>query len=85
MEDLKRASGKRGKLQRRWAVREPLPAGGGSSAVQDGRWIPLSNQFMGGAFPGSQFLDGFLDIGHVCFGEEGVGSLGNLEWDAVFA
>lgn len=66
-------------------MREPLPAGGGSSAVQDGRWIPLSNQFMGGAFPGSQLLNRFLHIGHVRLGEKWGGSLGDLKRDAVVA
>ena len=40
---------------------------------------------MGGAFPGTQFLDGFFYIGHICLGEKWVSGLGNLKRDAVFA
>lgn len=37
---------------------------------------------MGGALPGSQFLDRFLYIGHVRLGEKWVGGLGDFKWDA---
>lgn len=43
------------------------------------------DQFVCGAFPVSELLDGFLYIGYVGLGEKRVGSLGDPKGDALFA